>query len=150
MKLILQNQTGQKISEETFQIILDKLLTCNSWARPRIQPVNLQKMNVELLLTNDAEIQDLNKQYRQKDAPTDVLSFPLDEDTTGGSPTDDSLGQIVISLETAARQAHEQGHSFEHELKFLFAHGLLHLLGYDHQNPEDEKIMFAKTDELLT
>ncbi len=103
----------------------------------------IQSERVELAFTDNVSIQVLNRQYRQKDAPTDVLSFPID------GPDGENLGQLVISLERAKEQAEELGQSLTEEVKFLFVHGLLHLLGYDHQNSEEEAIMLDKAYRLL-
>lgn len=104
-------------------------------------------------VTNEA-IHEINRQYRQKDAPTDVISFALEEMGEGeveiiaeGMPR--ILGDIIISIDRTKEQADEYGHSFERELGFLAVHGFLHLLGYDHIVPEDEKVMFGKQDEIL-
>lgn len=101
--------------------------------------------NVSVLITDNEEIQALNREYRQKDSPTDVLSFPMfNED---GSLDCDELGDIVISLEKAVQQSVEYGHSLKREVAFLTAHSMLHLLGYDHENGEQE--MFVKQEEIL-
>lgn len=104
-------------------------------------------------VTNEA-IHEINKQYRDKDAPTDVISFALEELGEGetaiiaeGMPR--ILGDIIISIDRTREQAEEFGHSFERELGFLAVHGFLHLLGYDHMTLEDEKVMFGKQDEIL-
>lgn len=104
-------------------------------------------------VTNEA-IQEINREYRDKDQPTDVISFALEELGEGetviiaeGMPR--VLGDIIISTERAEEQATEYGHSFERELGFLAVHGFLHLLGYDHMTEEDEKVMFGKQDEIL-
>ncbi|EFI69562.1 rRNA maturation RNase YbeY [Lysinibacillus capsici] len=104
-------------------------------------------------VTNKA-IQDINREYRGKDQPTDVISFALEELGQGemevifeGMPR--VLGDIIISTDRAKEQAEEYNHSFERELGFLAVHGFLHLLGYDHMKPEEEKVMFAKQDEIL-
>ena len=81
----------------------------------------------------DPEIHDLNRQYRKKDKPTDVLSFPLADKLY---PT--LLGDVVISLDTATRQAQRRGHSLREELQTLLIHGILHLLGYDHEVSRSE------------
>ena len=98
---------------------------------------------VSILLVDDTEIRKLNHEYRGKDYATDVLSFPLEEETEDeiepiivGGPEGRMLGDIVISIETAAAQAKNYGHTFERELTFLLLHGLLHLLGYDHERNE--------------
>lgn len=97
---------------------------------------------ISLLITNDETIHLLNKEYRQKDKPTDVLSFPMEDEVM--------LGDIVISLDTAKNQAQERDIGLEREIAFLFIHGLLHLLGYDHEtSAEDEKEMFTLQEEIL-
>jgi len=104
-----------------------------------------KKMNVSILITDDEFIQGLNKQYRQKDSATDVLSFPLyDENKEYDS---NELGDIVISAEQALRQAREFGHPIEQELAFLTVHSMLHLLGYDHVG--DETKMFEIQKEIM-
>lgn len=104
-------------------------------------------------VTNEA-IHEINRTYRQKDAPTDVISFALEEIGEGETPIIAEgmprvLGDIIISTDRTIEQAEEYGHSFERELGFLAVHGFLHLLGYDHMNPEDERVMFSKQDEIL-
>ena len=121
--------------EETINIVIDKVFEYEA-VEPR---------NVSVLITDNEEIHGLNLEYREKDAPTDVLSFPLfDED---GNLDDEELGDIVISLERAAAQAEEYNHSLKREVAFLTAHSMLHLLGYDHENGEQE--MYVKQDEIL-
>ncbi|HHW49695.1 MAG TPA: rRNA maturation RNase YbeY [Clostridiaceae bacterium] len=118
-----------------------------------------ENAEVNILLTDDEGIRALNKQYREIDAPTDVLSFPMlnakdgvieieagDYDMEKGLLI---LGDIAISLETAAKQAQEYGHSFERELAFLATHGFFHLLGYDHMTEDDESTMMDKQEEVL-
>jgi len=124
--------------EETINIVIEK-----TFAFEEVEP-----RNVSVLITDNEEIRSLNLEYRQKDAPTDVLSFPLfDED---GTLDEDELGDIVISLERAKAQAEEYCHSFKREMAFLTVHSMLHLLGYDHvTSEEDEKVMFGKQEEIL-
>ena len=97
---------------------------------------------VSVTFTDNEGIRDLNRQYRNMDKPTDVLSFPLIDFEGGDEPPVDEpqamLGDIVLSLEQAAAQAEEFGHSFEREAAFLTVHSMLHLLGYDHVNGEEE------------
>ena len=108
------------------------------------------KKNAEVSVTlcDNAAIREMNRQFRDKDAPTDVLSFPIfDEDFGEGFSM---LGDIVISLERARDQAEEYGHSFEREIAFLTVHSTLHLLGYDHEvGKAEESEMFAKQKEIL-
>ena len=99
------------------------------------------KRELTVVFTDDSRIQSLNKKYRDKDYPTDVLSFPDDDPRY--------LGDIVISLEKALRQAKEYGHTLNDEVAFLVCHGFLHLNGYDHETPEEEKEMFSKQNAIL-
>ena len=101
------------------------------------------------LITDAEEIQRLNASYRNIDRVTDVLTFPAWEGDAILCPPDGYLGDIAICFERAEEQAKEYGHSLERELAFLSVHGALHLLGYDHMQPDDEKKMFAKQDEIL-
>lgn len=110
---------------------------------------------VSVTFMSDESIQKVNAQYRGIDEPTDVISFALEELTEGevaiiaekGMPL--VLGDILISVDTAYRQAEEYGHDHKREIGFLALHGFLHLLGYDHLNEEDEKKMFARQREIL-
>ena len=110
---------------------------------------------LSVTLTDNDEIRELNREYRNIDRATDVLSFPLYEDgeideadAMSGEPI--GLGDIVISLERAKAQAEEYGHSFERETAFLCVHSVLHLLGYDHERgQEEEKDMFERQENVL-
>ena len=118
--------------------------------------------DTEMLVTfmNNAEIREINRDYRNKDQATDVISFALedegegelaiifDEDEAFDLPR--NIGDIMISVERAKEQAQEYGHSFDRELGFLAVHGFLHLNGYDHMTPEDEKEMFTLQEDILT
>ena len=101
------------------------------------------KKNINLILTSDERIHTLNKTFRNVDRPTDVLSFINDEDK-------DSNGDIFISIPKMKRQAVEYGHSEDREISFLAVHGYLHLIGFDHENEEDEKIMIYETERILS
>lgn len=96
-----------------------------------------------MLLTDDREIQELNRGYRQQDKPTDVLAFALDE--AEGGDLDPSLGDVVISVERAQAQAASRKVTLDAELELLAVHGTLHLLGYDHEFPDEAKLMRART-----
>jgi len=104
---------------------------------------------VSVLLVSDEEIKALNRDYRGVDVVTDVLAFSQLEGEEFGADGGNVLGDVVISVETATRQAQEHAHSVEDEMDLLLVHGLLHLLGYDHKVPEDEKRMFARQQQLL-
>ncbi len=120
--------------------------------------LGIAKAEVSILLCDDAEIRRLNRDYRRKDRPTDVLAFASSEAHPGRGLGDEVkklaraegvLGDIVVSIDTARRQAEEKGHSLTHEVTFLLAHGLLHLLGFDHRTRAEERRMTARTDALL-
>jgi probable rRNA maturation factor len=113
-----------------------------------------EDVEVSLALVDDEYIQQLNKNYRSKDAPTDVLSFAMKErvageDFDGGPEAEKLLGDIVISVERAKKQAEEYGHSFEREMAYLTVHGTLHLLGYDHEIEEEKRVMRHKEEQIL-
>ncbi|WP_105992670.1 rRNA maturation RNase YbeY [Staphylococcus simulans] len=109
--------------------------------------------DAELSVTfvDQAEIQQINRDYRDKDKVTDVISFALEEDEPEieGLDIPRVLGDIVICADVAKAQAEQYGHSFERELGFLALHGFLHLLGYDHMNEEEEKEMFGRQKSIL-
>ena len=103
---------------------------------------------------DNARIQEINKEFRKKDAATDVISFAMeemgeDELEIVGADMPRVLGDIIISIERTKEQAAEYGHSFDRELGFLALHGFLHLLGYDHMTEEDETVMFTKQKDIL-
>ncbi len=104
---------------------------------------------VDVLMTTNHIIQSYNLKYLNHDYPTDVLSFPLGIDTVGKKDKKILLGQIVISYQQAFLQAKKYGHTKERELSFLFVHGLLHLLGYNHDTKTEEALMIKLQDQIL-
>lgn len=120
-----------------------------------------EKVNIDfdvyITLTNNDEIHIINKEYREVDRPTDVLSFPMYEREEiqnfreNGAPNDVEkiLGDIIVSIEKIKEQAIEYGHSFERELAYLVTHGMLHLLGYDHMEEDEKKIMREREEGIL-
>ncbi|MFC4411084.1 rRNA maturation RNase YbeY [Chungangia koreensis] len=144
----VNDQTGS-IGEETVEFI-EKLL------KHAAEKEGITKdTEISLTFVTNEEIKEINREYRGKDSPTDVISFAMEEQGEGeieiigeeSMPT--VLGDIIISIERAKEQAEEYGHSYKRELGFLTVHGFLHLLGYDHMNEEDEKEMFGRQDEIL-
>lgn len=109
--------------------------------------LRMEDMELSVLLCDDNVIQALNRGYRGKDKPTDVLAFAMGEGE-GLDASSGLLGDVVISTDTAARQAKAKGRPVRDEIIMLLAHGLLHLLGYDHQNTKEERLMHARTDVL--
>jgi len=101
-------------------------------------------VELSILFMDDEDIRELNREYRKKDRPTDVLSFPMREGEFGDL-NPDLLGDVVISLDTAKRQAEERGETLEEEINLLLIHGILHLLGFDHEkNAAEARRMQAK------
>ena len=120
-----------------------------SWrAEAMLESLGLLDAELSILLCDDATIRTLNRRYRKKNKPTDVLAFPMQEGP-GPAAHRGLLGDVVISLPTATRQAVEHDRPIIQEVTFLLAHGLLHLLGYDHANKREERDMKARTEDLL-
>lgn len=116
----------------------------------------LSDFEVYITLTNNTEIHKINKEYREVDRPTDVLSFPMYEreeiiklKENSDEEIEKILGDIIISIEKVAEQADEYGHSFERELAYMVTHGMLHLLGYDHIIEEEKSIMRKREEQIL-
>ncbi len=106
------------------------------------------KTIMNIIFVNDDEIHKINKDYRNIDRVTDVISFALNDEKDFLIKTEE-IGDIFICIDQAKRQANDYGHSLDREIGFLSVHGYLHLNGYDHMNKEDEEIMFKKQDEIL-
>lgn len=134
------NETQIKLDEEI--IILNKLLEFT------LEKEKLTNVEFNVIFVDEKTIQDINKNYRNIDAVTDVISFAL-EDSKIIELDHRLLGDIYICIERAKEQAIEYNHSFLRELSFLTIHGLLHLLGYDHMEEKEEKEMFDKQEEIL-
>lgn len=134
------NETNYDLKKET-----DKLYELLAFALKREK---LDNVEFNVIFVDSNTIHDINKTYRNVDRVTDVISFALEDNKT--IELDHRLlGDIYICVERAEEQAKEYGHSFLRELAFLAIHGLLHLLGYDHMEKEEEKIMFQKQEDIL-
>lgn len=115
-----------------------------------IEKEKLKNVSFNLIIVDNEYIHELNKSYRNIDRETDVITFALeDEDSIILPDNMRILGDIYISIDKAKEQSKEYGHSLLRELSFLAVHGFYHLLGYDHQTKEEEKIMFQKQEEVL-
>ena len=121
-----------------------------------IENIEDKNFYMSIILTTPAEIRKLNKEYRNIDRETDVLSFPMYEkeelETVKKQKQEwkDTLGDIVISIERVEEQAKEYGHSFEREFAYMLVHGFYHIMGEDHIEEEDKKIMRAKEENVLS
>jgi probable rRNA maturation factor len=120
----------------------DKIIYCLEQA---VKILTVEADEMSIIFTSDEQIRMFNRKYRNIDRETDVLSFPLGERNLEGKI---NLGDIIISIDTAERQAQELGHSVDAEIKILIIHGLLHLLSYDHETDDGE--MKKKEQELLS
>ena len=140
-KVELFNQTEKEITElDTVLKVLDSALNKE----------NLDNVSFNLIIVDNEYIHELNRTYRNIDRETDVITFALEDEDSIILPSDERvLGDIYISIDKAESQALEYGHSLLRELSFLAVHGFYHLLGYDHMTQDDEKVMFAKQEEVL-
>ncbi|MBQ6135482.1 MAG: rRNA maturation RNase YbeY [Bacilli bacterium] len=110
----------------------------------------LDQVSFNVIIVDNSYIHELNRTYRNKDRETDVITFALEDEDSLIVPGEERiLGDIYISIDKARSQAEEYGHSLLRELSFLAVHGFYHLLGYDHQTEEEEKVMFQKQEEVL-
>ncbi|MEN2765952.1 rRNA maturation RNase YbeY [Ornithinibacillus xuwenensis] len=146
--LIDFHDNTNSVPESQFELIKGLL---NLAGRKEKVPINAE---VSVTIVDNKEIQEINRDYRNIDKPTDVISFALEESVEGemeivGDELPLALGDIIISFEKAQEQASDYNHSVEREIGFLAVHGFLHLLGYDHMNEEEEKAMFQKQEEIL-
>lgn len=140
MEVLIDNrQDIKKINNETIKLIEKAVEAC------LFEEKISSNVEVSLSFVNNREIKELNKKYRGKDYPTDVLSFPLNEEVQGLI----ILGDIIVSIEKVIQQAQEYNHPFEREITYLIIHGMFHLLGYDHLNKEDKKIMRDKEKKIV-
>ena len=143
MDVLFENNTNEEINYKLIDKVISEAL--------RYEGVN-DNTEVSVTIVDNEEIRKINNKFRNIDRATDVLSFPLIDFDNESLPDDGSkiyLGDIIISIERAKEQAKEYGHSIDREIGFLTAHSMLHLLGYDHMVPEEEKEMFAKQEEIL-
>lgn len=143
------------LMDETATLTDEELKLVEEVLQHAAQEEQVEAAEVSVTFVTNDMIQSINKEYRGKDQPTDVISFAMEEMGEGeleivGSLEPRMLGDIIISLDRTKEQADDYGHTFERELAFLAVHGFLHLLGYDHMNQEDEKKMFARQEEILT
>jgi len=148
MTLLIDNRTDFELTDEIKEML----------ERVCLKSLQYEEFNEDCeislsIVTND-EIHDINKQFRNIDSPTDVLSFPQltfeeGEEADVNENGEIVLGDIIISIDRAKEQAEEYGHSLKRELAFLSVHSMLHLMGYDHMVPEEEEDMFRRQKEIL-
>ena len=138
-------EEGQVVSQE----ILDTM-TRAAESLVDAENIDVDRSEISVTFTGLEEIHQLNRDYRQVDSPTDVLSFPQFDDLNDLPEEGEiALGDVVICKEKAEEQAEEFGHSFEREIIYLFVHSVLHLLGYDHMDEDERKIMRRREEEVM-
>ena len=135
------NETNEKIEE------LEQIKKLVEFA---LKYQNIENAIFNIIIVDEEKIQMLNREYRGKDSVTDVISFALEDDDVFIETDYRVLGDIYICLKRAHDQAKEYGHSFLRELSFLTIHGLLHLLGYDHMEKDEEEVMFELQERILS
>ncbi len=130
--------------------VIEELETVKQLVDFALKKENVDNVEFNVIIVDNKEIRKINKDYRQIDKETDVISFALEDNDDDINIYDKRiLGDIYISYEKAKEQAKEYNHSLLRELSFLTIHGLLHLLGYDHMNQDEEKIMFERQELIL-
>ena len=143
MYITIYNRTNQDVN--TFQDLFD---TIAASAEKRLDLP--QDYELSVTFVRYRTIHTINRDYRGIDRPTDVISFAIRDDMEFEMVEGmNDLGDIFINIDYARKQAKQYGHSYRREIAFLFTHGMLHCLGYDHMKEEDEKVMFALQDEIL-
>ena len=141
-EIMIFNQTNEDIPELD---LVKKVLEFG------MKKEKLNHTSFNVIIVDNNYIHELNKNYRDIDRETDVITFALEDEDSVKLPGDMRiLGDIYISIDKARSQAEEYGHSFLREICFLAIHGFYHLLGYDHMNEEEEKVMFGKQEEVLS
>lgn len=147
MNLIINNTTKKDLNlEKDLEKVIGEVL--------KIENVDEKKCEISISFVDEKKIRELNRNFRSIDKTTDVLSFPIEDFFNEDRKTLLKkpylmLGDIVICLDVARKQAKELGHSFEREIMYLTCHSILHLLGYDHMEDEDKKIMRAREKEVM-
>lgn len=128
------------VDSESLRTLAERVLSLES----------VPKAELGILVTDDEQMRELNRDYAGEDKSTDVLSFSLREGEKFVSPDEiERLGEVIISYPTAKRQAEQAGRPVDDEVAHLLVHGVLHLLGYDHAEPEEERVMRAREERLL-
>jgi len=138
MTIEITNKSGELVPAEGVRELLQ-----NALVELKLNP----ECEVNLVFVDIEEMTELHIKWMDEAGPTDVLSFPMDMPAVENEAV--TLGDIVISPTVAAQQAATAGHSIDHEIFILAAHGLLHILGYDHANAADEKVMFTLQEDLV-
>ena len=128
---------------------IEELKVLNDYIKFVVKKLKLETCEFNIIIVDNERIHEINREYRNIDRETDVISFAMEDEMDIQYDDFRLLGDVYISIDKAKSQAIEYGHSLLREICFLATHGILHLLGYDHMEPEDEKEMFTLQNELL-
>ncbi len=139
MEILLTNTTKEDIEEKDIENI----------CKLTFKKLEVKNPTVSITIVDNKKIKEINRDYRNKDSETDVISFAFEESDDYEYPDMRLLGEIYISIDKAKSQAEEYGHSLKREICFLTVHGLLHLLGYDHIEEKDRVVMRKLEEEIL-
>ena len=144
--LNIENNTNFQYNQNIIEKIIEKFLSDKSiYDNCCLKEAVYKDLSIDFVFCNDEFIHKINKEYRGFDKPTDVISFALFADDNNKIDTEEiNLGEIIVSLDTAKRQALEANHSVEKEIYYLISHGILHLLGFDHLTEEEYNFMVEK------
>ncbi|GAB6986388.1 rRNA maturation RNase YbeY [Nocardioides pyridinolyticus] len=143
MSIEILNESGRQLDEK-------RLAQLSRFVMDRMRVHPMAELCIKAV--DEATIAELNEHWMEKEGPTDVLAFPMDELRPGlvnEEPEEGVLGDLVLCPDVAARQGETAGHGADAEIELLTVHGILHLLGYDHAEPEEHRVMFGLQDELL-
>lgn len=147
-EIIYQDIEENKEYDKTIKTVIEKCF--------KEEKIENAKLTITITLTTPNNIHKINKQYRNVDMPTDVLSFPMFEKDELDKKIEnrdfeheDMLGDVIISIEKVSEQAKEYGHSFERELSYMVVHGFYHLMGYDHMEEVEKQVMRTKEEKIL-
>lgn len=141
MEITIYNRTNQDVSE--FEVLFQKI------SKQAEKVLKKSNCSISVTFCRSKTIHQINRQYRDKDQPTDVISFAMMDHEDIQVEDIFDLGDIFINIDYARKQAKQYQHSYQREIGFLFTHGLLHCFGYDHMNPEDEKKMIALQQKII-
>ncbi|MGN1142951.1 MAG: rRNA maturation RNase YbeY [Anaerovoracaceae bacterium] len=138
-------EEGQAVTQEILDTMMQAAECCLD-----AEQIDTERSEISVTFVSLEEIHELNREYRQVDSPTDVLSFPQFDDLDDLPEEGEiMLGDVVICSDRAKEQAEEFGHSFEREIIYLFVHSVLHLLGYDHMDEDEKRIMRRREEEVM-
>lgn len=148
LELVYKDVEPNETFKEIIEIVINKCFS--------VEKLDNLKLYISVTLTTPQEIRKINNEFRKIDKETDVLSFPMFEKNEidsivdcGKNEVPETIGDVIISVEKVEQQAKEYGHSFERELAYMVVHGFYHLMGYDHMNDNDKKVMRKKEENVL-